>query len=447
MLQVSWLKNLWKNQEQKYLLQVDRATYDVSQELSRQISLGSSLRLHRKPTHPLVPDEFAYGHSYNLTISERFKREEIEALLNQAFEKEGLKNLRFEFAITNHSDNYQVEMQSPRYHIEALDTSNFKQRVVPIFPQMSTEMDGLVANEHLFILIPDFRSQVWQSLTLMILGGIFFTLIIFTAFYVTLRTMLNQRKLSATKSDFINNMTHEFKTPLATISLAVDAIKNEKVINDREKLNYFSGIIKSENKRMNRQVETILQAALMEKQDLRLNFKKMHVHDMIHLILENFHLQLQDKNAKLEVNLNASSDIIHADEVHFANLLSNLVDNAIKYSKEQLTLNIQTYNKSNKLFIQIEDNGIGMSKETVKRIFQKFYRAHTGNVHNVKGFGLGMSYVKTIIDEHKGKIKIESVPGKGSIFTIELALAGKARSKQILGNEKQDQNGKEDDLT
>ncbi|MEP6513160.1 MAG: HAMP domain-containing sensor histidine kinase [Parafilimonas sp.] len=421
-LQISWLNNLLQVQEQKFLLQVDKATFNVAEDLSKQVSSGSSFRLRRKPVFPLMPDEFSLGIGKQPTIAERYSAEEINTILANAFNKEGLKNLRFEFAITSNSDDYMLEMQSPHFQQESLDTTHYKQRVMPVFPQTGSDLEGLIAYEHLFILIPDFKTQVWQSLTLMIIGCILFTIIIFTAFYLTLKTMLNQRKLSAIKSDFINNMTHEFKTPLATISLAVDALKNEKVLNDKDKLNYFRSIIKDENKRMNRQVETILQAALMEKQDLQLNFKPLHAHEIINQVLDNYRLQLQSKNAATKILLAAKNDLINADEIHFANLLSNLIDNAIKYSKENLMLTISTQSTQKNLIIKIEDNGIGMSKETTKRIFEKFYRAHTGNLHNVKGFGLGMSYVKTIIDEHNGKIKVDSTIGKGSIFTIEIPL-------------------------
>jgi len=218
-------------------------------------------------------------------------------------------------------------------------------------------------------------------------------------------------------------MTHEFKTPLATISLAVDALKNEKVFGNKEKMGYFTGIIKEENKRMNKQVETILQAALLDKQEVQLNLKKLHAHDMINSALNNIQLQVEEKNGKLQVHLAATKDMLQADEVHFTNLINNLLDNAVKYSKDNLQISLSTQNAGNQFKIKIEDNGIGMNKETLSRIFEKFYRAHTGNVHNVKGFGLGLSYVKTMVDAHHGTIKAESVAGKGSTFNISFPLA------------------------
>jgi two-component system phosphate regulon sensor histidine kinase PhoR len=185
-------------------------------------------------------------------------------------------------------------------------------------------------------------------------------------------------------------------------------------------MEYFSGIIKEENKRMNKHVETILQAALMDRQELQLNKAPLHVHDLIREVISNYTLQLQEKEGRIELDLNARHDLINGDEVHFRNLISNLVDNAVKYSRERLVLKISSNNAGKNLVLKFEDNGIGMSKETVRRIFEKFYRAHTGNVHNVKGFGLGLSYVKTVIDAHDGRIRVDSSPGKGSSFTLDV---------------------------
>jgi two-component system phosphate regulon sensor histidine kinase PhoR len=236
--------------------------------------------------------------------------------------------------------------------------------------------------------------------------------------------MVRQKKLSEIKNDFINNMTHEFKTPIATISLAVDALKNPKVIGNPEKLIYFSGIIKEENQRMNRQVETILKSALMDRQEIQINKKPLNIHQIIEDVAGNFALRLQEKGGDIEIHLNSENDLIEGDEVHISNLVNNLLDNAVKYAKDNVPphISLTTSSTPKKFSMVIEDNGIGMTRETVKRIFEKFYRAHTGNIHNVKGFGLGLSYVKTVIDAHDGNIKAESVLGKGSTFTIELPL-------------------------
>lgn len=422
LIQINWFKNQLLIQQERFIDKVDKAGLDVAEDLSKHVMSGGMKLGARRPGFQLLPNDLSFNISRMPTISDRYTIGDIQNKLVKAFNKEGLENLRFEFAVTSNSDDFVVEMQSEHFDKESADTTHFRRRVIPIIPESGSNFDGLLANEHLFIIIPDFKSQVWQSLTWMIVFSILFTVIIIAAFYITVRTMLNQKKMSEIKSDFINNMTHEFKTPLATISLAVDALKNDKVINDKAKWQYFNNIIKDENKRMNKHVETILQAALMEKQEFRLNLVPVHIHEILAQIADNYQLQLQEKNGKIELLLNAANDTVTVDEVHFTNILSNLIDNAIKYSKENLVVKLVTHRTAKHFIIQVQDNGIGMSKETVKRIFEKFYRAHTGNIHNVKGFGLGMSYVKSVIDAHKGKIRVESMLGKGSTFTIEIPL-------------------------
>src|SRR5258705_3825 len=217
----------------------------------------------------------------------------------------------------------------------------------------------LSPREILWVIVPNSSGVVLKELRWRIFIAGLFTLIIFAAFYLTVNTMLRQKKLSEIKNDFINNMTHEFKTPLATISLAVDAMKNDKVIGDKEKLNYFSSIIKEENQRMNRQVETILKAALLDKQEVQLLLRPLHAHQVIKDVVENFTLQLEEKNGKAELLLNAENDFIDADEVHFSNLINNLIDNAIKYSKDDQPpeIKITTASTTKSIIITIEDNG------------------------------------------------------------------------------------------
>ncbi len=422
-LQVSWLNNLLKIQEQKLQFSVEKATINVTQELSKESSIIAFSRIPRQPDLHLMPDALSFSIDQPPLISQRYTVNEISAKLKNEFDKEKLDELKFEFAVTSNSDAWVLEMESKNFDHESDDTLNNRRVIVPVSPPNGNIMGNPLAYEHFIIIIPEFKTQVWESLAWMIAGSILFTLIVMAAFYLTIKTILNQRKLNKIKSDFINNMTHEFKTPLATISLAIDALRNEKVKRDADKQQYFSSVIKEENKKMNRHVETILQAALMDRQELKLKFTPLHVHETIKQVMEHFALQLEEKKAEIILQLNAKNDLVNADEIHFNNLLNNLVDNAIKYSNENLKIKITTHSSAKYLVIQIEDNGIGMSKETVKRIFEKFYRAHTGNLHNVKGFGLGMSYVKTVIDAHKAKIKVESTLGKGSIFNIEMLLA------------------------
>jgi len=420
-IQLSWFSNLFQVTEKSFEDRLDKTIYTVAQELARQGPSAPRVRLQRNPSLKFFPDNMNFSTVKPPAVSEHYTNTEIYNKLRNTIDKEGLKNLEFEFAIT--SADLTLEMQSKNYiEVSTTDTGHLRQRFTPI----TTDNYPVVENgayEQLVIAVPDFEQQVWKSLVWMVAGSVLFTLIVIAAFYLTVRTMLTQRKLSLIKSDFINNMTHELKTPLATVSLAVDAVRNEKVQRDPEKLQYFSGIIKEESKRMNKHVETILQAGLMERQDLKMNMVKLHVHDVINKVVSGFNLQLQEKQGTVELLLNAANDLILADETHFTNMINNLVDNAVKYSRDTLLIRITTHSTAKNLVIRVADNGIGMSKETVKRIFEKFYRAHTGNIHNVKGFGLGMSYVKTVVDVIKGKIKVESTLGKGSAFIVEIPLS------------------------
>lgn len=352
---------------------------------------------------------------------QRFTKDEISQIIRNAFDQFNLKKYSFEFAVVENSINGR-QLLSDNYYNLYLDTNKNLNYVYPLEPPSGGNYENLVNEELLNVIVPNQKTIIWREMFWFIIGAIVFTLIITAAFFVTIKTLLKQKKLSEIKSDFINNMTHEFKTPLATISLAVDALKNDKVKGNEEKTGYFTNIIKEENKRMNKQVETILQAALLDKQEVQLNLKKLPAHDLITAALNNITLQVEEKQGTLDVKLDAEKDMILADEVHFTNLINNLLDNAVKYSKENLAIKLTTENSGSNLKIKIEDNGIGMNKETVNRIFEKFYRAHTGNVHNVKGFGLGLSYVKTMVEAHHGTIKADSVLGKGSTFIINIPL-------------------------
>ncbi len=364
-------------------------------------------------------DVFTSLNGFSLTITHKFTRDEIRNTIRRAFDMGGFKKINFEFAVTPTS-MIGDQVQSDNFAALYQDTVNNLAIIYPLTSPSGSISEGVSDEELLAIVIPDIKKIVWGEMTWIVVGSVLFTILIFAAFFITLKALLKQKKLSEIKSDFINNMTHEFKTPLATISLAVDALKNEKVINDRSKMDYFSDIIKAENKRMNKQVETILQAALLDKQEIQLNIKVLHANDLINSAINNIKLPVEEKQGKLEIFLSAENDLIKADEVHFTNLINNLLDNAVKYSKDNLIIKLTTQNINKSLRIKIEDNGIGMNKETLQRIFEKFYRAHTGNLHNVKGFGLGLSYVKTIVSAHHGKIKAESTPGKGSCFVIDI---------------------------
>jgi two-component system, OmpR family, phosphate regulon sensor histidine kinase PhoR len=408
--QVLWIRQALEAKEQQFENRINLVTTTAATDLAQNRSTLATFE-RKKNNDALFPLNV-----YPPTITKRYTRDQIRVVIQKAFEKHDLKNVGFEFAITT-SSVIGNDIQSEDFLNLARDTSRNIQHVFPIEPA-----DGYVnaPEEWLILIVPHVGTIVWKQMALWIAVSSIFTIIIIAAFFITVRALLKQKKLSEIKSDFINNMTHEFKTPLATISLAVDALKNEKVMHDKDKMSYFSGIIKEENKRMNKQVETILQAALLDKKEIQLNLKPLHAHDMMEVAINNIRLPLEEKNGTMEINFDAIDDLIMADEVHFTNVINNLIDNALKYSKENPVIKISTSNNEYGLKIQIEDNGIGMTKETLSKIFEKFYRAHTGNIHDVKGFGLGLNYVKTIISAHKGKIKAESTIGKGTTFTLDM---------------------------
>jgi two-component system phosphate regulon sensor histidine kinase PhoR len=222
------------------------------------------------------------------------------------------------------------------------------------------------------------------------------------------------------KSDFLNNMTHEFKTPIATISLAADTISNPKIINDEAKVLQFISMIKKENSRMNKKVETILQIASLDKKEIEFNFENVSMHTIIDYVLETMEIQVQRKSGRIIKSYSAVNHFVNGDQEHLSNLVNNLLDNAVKYSQSNPEITITTKNVGSGFVFSVADNGIGMTKAVQSKIFERFYRQSSGNVHNVKGFGLGLHYVRTIVEAHKGTINVTSESGKGSCFEIFL---------------------------
>lgn len=239
-------------------------------------------------------------------------------------------------------------------------------------------------------------------------------------FIITIVIIMRQQKLSVIKNDFINNMTHEFKTPLATISLATAALTKEKVLGDREQILKFNAMIKSENNRMNKYVERILQQAKLDRKELQLNKEEVDINEMVREATEHFMLLVQNAGGTLRLHLDARHFVLNVDEVHLMNAVCNLIDNAIKYSGVHPEIEVYTKESEEAFFIGVQDHGIGISKDAQKKVFKRFYRVPNGNVHNVKGFGLGLSYVKSIVELHGGIIHLVSKKNKGTLVEIEL---------------------------
>lgn len=399
-IQVSWIHNSVELRKQQREMDMEHARSQIVRSLQ-------DAYLFKTGNIGFMNEESRQYYLQPFTV-EVLPQEEITQKIDTALKRYNIKE-PFEYSITNIFQSQLVKSKGykPEMNESALDI------------QLTINNTEAKFYEILHLYIKEESNFIIRKIGWYIAGSVLFTIIIISAFYLTVRTMFNQKKLSEIKSDFINNMTHELKTPLATISLAIDALTNEKVIHDTEKIRYYSRMIKDENKRMNKQVEKILQSARIEKQDIKLNLQTLNAHEIINKVADNVNLQILDKNGKLIVHTDAEHCMIEADEVHFSNVVFNLLDNAIKYSKENenLEVSIITHNEKNMFVLQVKDNGIGMNKETQSRVFEKFYRAHTGNIHNVKGFGLGLSYVKAIVEAHGGKVKVDSVLGKGSTFS------------------------------
>lgn len=270
------------------------------------------------------------------------------------------------------------------------------------------------------LLFPDRKKFLYTSMSPMILSSSIFFLMVVAAFILSFQIIFKQKKLSDMKTDFINNMTHELKTPIATISIASEMLKDNSISASQENRAKYAGIIFDENKRLYNHVEQVLQIARLEKGELQLNLEDRDIHAIIKLATDRFHLILEELDGKIELNLHAENSIIKIDEMHFTNAINNLIDNAIKYNDKAPLIKINTFNIVTGMQIEVIDNGVGLSKEDQQKIFEKFYRVSKGNVHDTKGFGLGLSYVQSIIDKHQGKIWVESKLKEGSKFIIQI---------------------------
>jgi len=276
--------------------------------------------------------------------------------------------------------------------------------------------------QYLSVYFPEQRNYLLSSMGFMLaISGAFMMVIIFS-FYYTVSTIFKQKKLSEIKNDFISNMTHEFKTPISTISLAVEVLNDKTFEKSPERVFNYVRMIGDENKRLSVLVENILQTAILDKGEFKLKIQSIDIHTLIEQTISNIKLQVENKEGEITTDLKASNPIINADRVHVTNIIFNLIDNALKYSNGKPKIIIHTRNDDAGVFIAVQDNGIGISKENQKRIFDTMYRVPTGNIHNVKGFGLGLSYVKAVVEKHGGSISIDSELGKGSTFTVYLPI-------------------------
>ena len=344
------------------------------------------------------------------SISERVSLHQIQKLIEEKLRKREL-NLHFEFAIYNKNVLSKI-------HSKYFEPNETKEYRALLFGANSND-DSLY---ELAVIFPQREHFVLSSIIEIASLSTVFMLIIIAVFIITLNQLVTQRRISEIKTDFINNMTHEFKTPIATMNLVLDTLKSPMAINNPDKVMHYVKILKQENKRMLAQVENILQISRLEKGSLQLEREPLDVHDLITSAISHVQVMINERGGVIHTHFLASNSDISANESHLTNIFVNVIENAIKYSPEAPEIDIYTENIKNRILIRIKDKGQGMSKQAAKYIFDKFYREHTGDLHNVKGHGLGLAYVKSIVEYHQGTIYVESDKGKGSTFFIKLPV-------------------------
>lgn len=349
--------------------------------------------------------------SINMGIKDRIDSTQVDTLLGDALLDQGIGQ-QFHFLIMTKGDEvvFMSENSEGRHFYE----ENHKVR---LFPHMESE------RSYLYVSFPDRTFHAFVSIWVEALASLVFSGIIIFCFWLTIRTIIRQKQLSEMKNDFINNMTHELKTPIATISLAADALKNPKISGSQDGIERYTRIIKEENQRMHKQVERVLQAARFQRKEIVLNHDDVDVHQLIEKIVRSIGLQVQQRNGSVHVQLDASDYHLEADQEHLTNMIHNLLDNAMKYSPEEPYIQIETYNAEGFFVLKVTDRGLGISKADQSRIFDRFFRVSTGNLHEIKGFGLGLSYVQEMAEAHGGEVSVQSVLGKGSTFAIKLPIS------------------------
>ncbi len=356
--------------------------------------------------------------SFEKSIAERVDMDFLNKKLHSSLLNKGI-NLDCQFAVYDHHGS--IVHQSPNYDIH-WKTRKYN---IPLFPN-----DFFSSPSWLVVYFPDTQNYI-RPLGFMVTSSIFLTLTIILTFSFTIYIILKQKKLSEIKNDFINNMTHELKTPISTISLASQMLKDESIPIEMKNVGQISGIIEDESKRLSSHVEKVLQMAVLDK-GVKLKIKELDINEIVENICTNFSIQIESKGGELNMLLCDEPVKMMGDQVHITNIIINLLDNAVKYNNHAPLITITTAWKKNHISIVVKDNGIGISKENQKKIFEKFYRVSTGNIHNVKGFGLGLSYVKKIVDAHQGQIFIDSELNKGTAF--EVIFPEKLQSKKNSNN-------------
>ncbi len=403
-VQTYWVLRSWNLQEQEFDRKVRQALMEAARDLAR-------IGLFVLKDADLI--EQVYSNYYVVNINNQFDEASLEFYLQKAFENQSLRE-DFQYGIFDCSSNQMVSGRMVKYKKAADITGEGEQLNAPLPAHYDSDF--------IYYFGVRFPNKSTNLLSNMWIVVVFTILILITvAFFIyAMFVILKQKQLSEQQRDFINNMTHEFRTPISTINISTDVFLQNETIKADARLNRYSGIIKEQVMRLNTQVEKVLQLAKIERDRVELNLEEIDLPELLNSISPSLELKIGEKNGSLHLNLEPIHALIRADRLHLTNILHNLVDNGVKYSKGAPDITVQLQKVGDDLLLRVKDQGIGIAKEHQKHIFSKFYRVPTGNVHNVKGFGLGLFYVKTICKEHHWKLRLESEPGKGT--TIEIRI-------------------------
>ena len=412
-------RNYWPPQSvvQQSFTQIN-ARFDGSSSNMR-ISSSSSMsfmtpppmsREERNVLRNTIEATLARVQQSNVQLEDRIDSETLDYFIRSEINKSGI-DLPFEYAVYGKEDKeniYQSKHFNPKKENQIFKAS--------LFPFDTFESQPYYLN----IYFPKQGNYLFKTIGVMSVSSVVFTLVVIFAFSATIFQMQRQKKITSIRTDFVNNITHELKTPISTISLASQMLNDKSIPHESKNYDHLSTVIADESKRLSQQVEKILQMAIFDRGKLMIKFKELDVNELANVVVRNMLIQIKNKNGQIVKNLDAVHSIAELDEVHFTNVMFNLIDNAIKYSNGSPDITISTADIPGGFSVSIQDRGIGINKADQKRIFDQFYRVSTGNVHNVKGFGLGLAYVKNVVKAHNGTIEIDSEPGHGTRFTIFL---------------------------
>lgn len=395
-MQIYWLSSLLEYRKQELDQSTKIALFQVARDLARA---------RKVDLPPNTTIQIRNSNTYVVNINDVIDAGLLEFFLRKELENKGIA-LDFEYAI--HDCNSNEVVYGSTVFLSKNSTQSATIKKLPKYSKFLYYFSVRFRSTNKFIL-----SSI--KIPIIFTGILIFILFVFS---YSLIFILRQRRLSQMQKDFINNMTHEFKTPISTIKIAADVFLNNDKINKDHRLNRYAQIINEQSNRLNNQIEKVLEVSRLEKNIVDLHKVPINLNDLLLSVTESFELRIAELNGQLHLELDAKQSEIIADELHLINILNSLIDNALKYSKDNVEIRIKTYDDDKYLYLQIQDKGIGISKDDQKKIFQKFYRVPTGNVHNVKGFGLGLFYVQTICKAHGWRLQVESDLGHGTCFTI-----------------------------